>query len=82
MSEWSFRYLDSRQTPKQSWQFATKEIALKEKPALITAGNSVTSLDGPDVRLNGADVAARRARKLEDRLEGLPSRRGLEAGSE
>jgi hypothetical protein len=82
MSEWSFRYLDSRQTPRQSRQFATKEVALKEACSYNRAGNSVTSLDGPGVRLNGADVAAWCARKLEDRLEGLPSSRGLESGSE
>ena len=38
MSEWSFRYLDSRQTPRQSRQFATKEVALKEACSYNRAG--------------------------------------------
>jgi hypothetical protein len=75
MSEWSFRYLNARQTPKQSQGFATKEIALKEACSCNTAGNSVTSLEGPNEKLSGADVAAWCAKKLEERLERLHERR-------
>ena len=58
MSRWSFRFLDVRQMVRQSRQFETKELALKEACAYDSAGNAVLSLEGPGERLTAADVSA------------------------
>lgn len=58
MSSWSFRYLDARQIVRQSQQFETKELALKEACTSNFAGAAVLSLEGPGEKLTSADVAA------------------------
>lgn len=58
VSRWSFRYLDVRQIVRQSRQFETKELALKEACSYSRAGNAVLSLEGPSEKLTGADVVA------------------------
>jgi hypothetical protein len=54
--DWFFRYLDKQQNAKQSRSFSTKELALHEACSYSRRGFAVTSLEGRDVRLTGADV--------------------------
>ena len=53
---WFFRYLDKQQNAKQSRLFSTKELALAEACSYSRQRYPVTSLEGPGVRMTGADV--------------------------
>jgi hypothetical protein len=53
---WLFRYLDKQQNAKQSRSFSTKELALREACSLSRQGFTVTSMEGPGVRITGADI--------------------------
>lgn len=54
---WFFRYLDKQQNAKQSRLFSTKDLALREACSYRQQGYPITSLEGPGVRMTGADVA-------------------------
>jgi hypothetical protein len=56
-NSWTFRFLDNQQNAKQSRAFSTKELALKEACSYSAQGFAITSLEGPEGRLTGADVA-------------------------
>ena len=56
-NSWTFRFLDKRLNVRQSRVFSTKELALQEACSYSAQGFAVTSLEGPDGRLMGADVA-------------------------
>jgi hypothetical protein len=58
MSEWSFRYIDSNHKARQSRTFVTRDEALKEACAYRQHGIAVSSLDGPEVRMTAAEIAA------------------------
>lgn len=55
--DWFFRYLDKHQNAKQSRAFSTKEQALIEAGSYRERGYSVTSLEGPGLRMTAADLA-------------------------
>jgi hypothetical protein len=54
--EWFFRYLNRQQNAKQSRSFSTKELALREACSYRSQGFAITSVEGPDERMTGADV--------------------------
>jgi hypothetical protein len=54
---WFFRYLDKQQNAKQSRSFSMKELALREACSYRRQGFAITSVEGPNVRMTGADVA-------------------------
>jgi hypothetical protein len=54
---WFFRYIDKQQNAKRSRLFSTKELALTEACSYSRQGCPVSSLEGPGVRMTGADVA-------------------------
>ena len=54
---WFFRYLDKQRNAKQSRSFSTKELALREACSYSRQVSAVTSVEGPGVRMAGADVA-------------------------
>jgi hypothetical protein len=56
-SGWFFRYLDKQQNAKQSRLFSTREQAIMEAVSYRERGYSVTSLEGPGVRMTAADLA-------------------------
>jgi hypothetical protein len=53
---WFFRYLDRQKNAKQSRLFSTKDLALREARSYRKKGYPITSLEGPGVRMTGADV--------------------------
>jgi hypothetical protein len=55
-ASWFFRYLDKQQNAKQSRSFSTKELTLREACSYSRQGLAITSVEGPGVRMNGADV--------------------------
>jgi hypothetical protein len=54
--DWFFRYLDKQQNAKRSRSLSTKELALLEACIYSREGFAVTSVEGPGVRMTGADV--------------------------
>jgi len=54
---WFFRYLDKQRNAKQSRSFSTKELALRKACSYSRPGLAITSVEGPGVRMTGADVA-------------------------
>lgn len=56
-SGWFFRYLDKHQNAKQSRLFSTSEQAIAEAGSYSKRGYSITSLEGPGLRMTAADLA-------------------------